>query len=578
MDKTQKIGRYAFLWQYAKRYIFWFGLAELCLLVQIVGRIILPLVLSLFINTVLIGQDTDKVSVFIFAFLAIMVAYMVATYAYLEVWTKLYNKFVHNLRLQVFDKILYSRADYLTDMNSGDIVNRIQHDTRTFLDIVLRNIFHPTNNLITIIGILCIIAFINIWLACIALLLVILPVVITRLLSGRLQQLGEVQRNNQGNYLGWLNQILSGAIFVRLFYDKQHLKQEFGLKQNSLLQTQKEVEIKTLWINNITQFVSLVVVMTLYFVSFWLIKSGDLDLGTLIAVVSYVGIANTALSFVIEAYLQLSARKVNIDKVRELVELQDEVDIGGQTFEPNNGDIDLCQVGFAYDSNKPVLRDVDLHIDGGSIVGFVGESGVGKSTIAELILRFFEVDSGKILIGGVDISTVSLHSLRQHVLLMQQSLTIFDGTIEYNLKVVKQDATESEMEQALQKANLYEFVQHSQDRLQTIITENKLSGGEKQRLILARIFLRNPKIIIYDEPTSALDSINEREIVQAIKNGQDKRTIIIISHRLDTIKHCDKIFVVEGTQIKTSGSCQELLQSSPYFRQLFSSQIGEEIQ
>ena len=577
MDKIQKIGRYAFLWHYAKRYIFWFGLAELCLLVQTAGRIVLPLVLSLFINTVLIGRDTDKVSIFVFAFLAIMVANMVATYAYLEVWTKLYNRFVHNLRLQVFDKVLYSRADFLIDMNSGDIVNRIQNDTRTFLDIILRNIFHPTNNIITIIGILCIIVFINIWLACITLLLVVLPVVITRLLSNRLQRLGKVQRNNQGNYLGWLNQILSGAVFVRLFFDKQRLKQEFESKQNNLLQSQKEVDLKTLWINCITQFVSLVVVMTLYLVSFWFIKSGDLNVGMLIAVMSYVGIANTALSYVIEAYLQLSIRKVNIDKVRELVELQDEIDIGGRVFVPSNGDIDWCQVSFAYDCNKPVLQDVDLHIDGGSIVGFVGESGVGKSTIAELILRFFEVDSGKILIDCVDISTVSLHSLRQSVLLMQQSLTVFDGTLEHNLRIVKQDATDMELEQSLQKANLYEFVQRSQDRLQTVLSENKLSGGEKQRLILARIFLRNPKIIIYDEPTSALDSVNERDIVSAIKNGQDKRTIIIISHRLDTIKHCDKIFVVEGTQVKESGSCQELLKSSQYFRELFSSQIGEEM-
>ena len=241
-----------------------------------------------------------------------------------------------------------------------------------------------------------------------------------------------------------------------------------------------------------------------------------------------------------------------------------------------DGNMRFDQVTFGYEDGNTVLREIDLSIRAGTTVAFVGPSGAGKTTLCSLVPRFYDVDAGQITIDGIDIRTMTRASLRRQIGIVQQDVFLFSGTIGENIAYGKLDANEDEIWAAARRAQLDDFIRSQPDGLETVIGERgvKLSGGQKQRLAIARMFLKNPPILILDEATSALDTATEAAIQQALVELSRGRTTLVIAHRLATIKNADRIVVVTEEGIAEEGQHDELIAAGGIYSRLHRAQFG----
>lgn len=260
----------------------------------------------------------------------------------------------------------------------------------------------------------------------------------------------------------------------------------------------------------------------------------------------------------------------------EIMDEEEEVDKeGAQVLVVEKGDIDFCNVSFQYNEKKEILKDVSLHIKAGEKLALVGPSGGGKTTICHLIPRFYETEIGSILIDGTNINDVTRESLRKNIGIVQQDVFLFNGTFRDNIIYGKTDATEEEIIEAAKKANIYDYIMSLPDGFSTEIGERgvKLSGGQKQRLSIARVFLKNPAILILDEATSSLDNTTEILIQQALDELCKGRTTIVVAHRLSTIKNANRIVVIGNGKIKEEGTHDELIKLNGIYATLYNLQF-----
>ena len=303
-----------------------------------------------------------------------------------------------------------------------------------------------------------------------------------------------------------------------------------------------------------------------------------INYGDLVAYVLYIQLFLTPirnLSHVMEQYQQAAA---GFERFLEILKEKPEVQDAEGTVEMRdvNGQITLKNVTFSYDNQEKVLEDVNLKIESGKTVALVGPSGGGKTTLCNLIPRFYEIDSGQILIDNTPLDQIKVSSLRQQIGIVQQDVFLFSGTVWENILYGKPNATKEEVIVAAQKANIHDFIMQLPEQYDTWVGERgiRLSGGQKQRISIARAFLKNPPILILDEATSSLDNESELVIQQALEELAKNRTTLVIAHRLSTIKHADKIVVLTERGIQEEGNHQELLMRNGLYAKLYNAQFN----
>jgi len=301
-----------------------------------------------------------------------------------------------------------------------------------------------------------------------------------------------------------------------------------------------------------------------------LVQSGSLTIGELIRFILYTVFIGGAIGGMGDLYGNLQKALGASERVVEILNEHPEVDLtiqtngrGGKTDLPTlTGDIEFRQVSFAYPTRKDitVLKDLSLYIHQGEKVAFVGASGAGKSTIVQLLMRLYPLDSGAIYLQNININTLDLTHLRQHIGIVPQEVILFGGTIRENILYGKPDATETEVTNAAKKANAWEFISSFPEGLETLVGERgvKLSGGQRQRIAIARAILKDPSVLILDEATSSLDAESERLVQEALDRLMENRTTIIIAHRLSTIRKVNTIYVLENGEIAEKGTHEEL--------------------
>lgn len=306
---------------------------------------------------------------------------------------------------------------------------------------------------------------------------------------------------------------------------------------------------------------------------------GTMTLGDLVLVNAFLLQLYTPLNFLGFIYREIKHSLADMEKMFSLLEVNAEVKdaTDANTLKTEAAEIRFEAVDFAYDSNRPILHDVSFAIPAGKTVAVVGSSGAGKSTLSRLLYRFYDVNAGRITVNGTDLRDLSQSSLRAHIGIVPQDTVLFNDNIYYNIAYGRPDATREEVIQAARSAHIYDFIQSLPEGFETQVGERglKLSGGEKQRVAIARTILKNPPILIFDEATSALDSHTEKAIQTELKEISANRTTLVIAHRLSTIADADEILVMAGGRIIERGTHRELLDADGSYARMWALQQSE---
>lgn len=494
---------------------------------------------------------------------------------YLAQWTS--NKILYDIRRRLYNHLQALSARFYANNQAGQVISRVINDVEQTKDFILTGLMNIWLDCITIVIALSIMFFLDAKLTLAA--LVIFPVYILTVyfFFGRLRSLTRKRSQALAEVQGFLHERVQGMSVIKSFAIEDNEAQNFDKHNRNFLQ---KAFNHTRWnaysfsaINTVTDIGPLIVIGSGAFLAI----NGSITVGTLAAFVGYLEQLFGPLRRLVSSFTTLTQSFASMDRVFQLMD--EGYDIknkkGALPIEINKGRIELNDVSFKYNSEEStILNNINLEINQGETVAFVGMSGGGKSTLINLIPRFYDVTDGEIKIDDTNIKSYLTGSLRNQIGLVQQDNILFSDTIKENILLGRPDATDEEVIKAAKMANAHDFIMELSEGYDTEVGERgvKLSGGQKQRVSIARIFLNNPPIIILDEATSALDLESESIIQDALNILSENRTTLIVAHRLSTITHADKIVVIENGEIVETGTHEALLAKKGAYEHLYSIQ------
>ena len=429
---------------------------------------------------------------------------------------------------------------------------------------------------LTMVGTMVILVYMNPMLGSLIAILLLLKAVHTVFVNLRMKKAFFANRIAMGEVTAKAAESINGVRLIKAFAGERSDMAQFMEKADAYLATSKKsFKITSYFVGSMIFFSNFINVAILV-VGGLLINKGLMSFGELVAFFLYVGLFMKPLMQLL-GFIQIYQRgmagfKRFYELLQEKPEIVDAPD--AKSCPPCKGNITFDNVSFAYADGRPVIRGLSLDVAAGETVAFVGATGAGKTTIASLLLRFYEPQSGRILLDGCDIRELTQESLRRQIGLVQQDVFLFGDSVRYNIAYAKPDATADEVQAAAKAAAADEFIQKLPAGYDTEVGERgvKLSGGQKQRLAIARVFLKNPPIVVLDEATSALDNITEQQIQRELDELAVGRTTLIIAHRLSTIRHADKIVVLDEGKVVECGTHEELLARKGHYFALYSKQ------
>ncbi|CAC5752298.1 ABC transporter, ATP-binding/permease [Staphylococcus aureus DAR1369] len=494
---------------------------------------------------------------------------------YLAQWTS--NKILYDIRKKLYNHLQALSARFYANNQVGQVISRVINDVEQTKDFILTGLMNIWLDCITIIIALSIMFFLDVKLTLAALFIFPFYILTVYVFFGRLRKLTRERSQALAEVQGFLHERVQGISVVKSFAIEDNEAKNFDKKNTNFLTRALK---HTRWnaysfaaINTVTDIGPIIVIG----VGAYLAISGSITVGTLAAFVGYLELLFGPLRRLVASFTTLTQSFASMDRVFQLIDEDYDIKngVGAQPIEIKQGRIDIDHVSFQYNDNEaPILKDINLGIEKGETVAFVGMSGGGKSTLINLIPRFYDVTSGQILIDGHNIKDFLTGSLRNQIGLVQQDNILFSDTVKENILLGRPTATDEEVVEAAKMANAHDFIMNLPQGYDTEVGERgvKLSGGQKQRLSIARIFLNNPPILILDEATSALDLESESIIQEALDVLSKDRTTLIVAHRLSTITHADKIVVIENGHIVETGTHRELIAKQGAYEHLYSIQ------
>lgn len=569
--------KFSFILKFIKPYKWQLLIAFISSLVYVGCNIYIPIASGLALDCML-DQNVDFTKLYIYIY-SILGCALVGPFFY-WILSYLANKVSYNIgfdmRNQAFDRILKCQISYLDNTSYGDIISTVVNDITLICDGVVQTFIQLFTGVFTIVATLIMMFVFSYQLALIVFILTPLSIVASTLIAKGTAKTFANQSNSRAKLASLVNEnIQSQKVIVASNHQQQSIK-EFEQVTLNLKKYDKWSMFYSSIINPTTRLINSIIyggVATLggIFIVNGIINMTTGNLSTFLMFTNNYTNPFNEISEVISQLQTAFASSTRLEKLLNYPLISDESNLDG--FK-QDGDICLNHVTFSYSKDKKILDDVSVTIKKGSHVAIVGETGCGKTTLINLIMRFYDLDSGEITIAGQDISKMNRDSLRQHIGMVLQDTWIFKGTIKENIKYANSTASDDEIVEASKKSNAHFFITQMEKGYDTIVSNTSgLSTGQKQLLCITRLMLHTPEILILDEATSNIDTLNEKIVQHDFDQIMEGKTSIIIAHRLSTIQNADMILFLGQGKILEKGSHEELLKLNGHYAKLYNSQF-----
>lgn len=485
------------------------------------------------------------------------------------------NNTVKDMRTDAFNNLQYVPVSYIDSRNTGDIVSRIIADAEQFSDGLILGFQNLFSGVITILGTLFFMFTINIWLALIVLVLTPLSLFVSKFISKRTYKYFKKQSEQRGKETSYIEEMLSNIKVVKSYHREDENSENFDVINEELGKDSLNATFFSSLTNPCTRFVNSIVYAVVGLSGALFAINGIITVGNLSASLAYANQYTKPFNDITGVITELQNAIACAGRLLEVIDAEKESDAKGQLPSNVKGDFTVSDVAFSYDKNKELIKNLSFELKSGQRLAVVGPTGCGKTTLINLLMHFYDIDSGSIKVDSVDINTVSRKSLRQNVGMVLQDTWLKSGTIKENIVFGNENVTDEQVIEAAKKSHAHSFIKKLHNGYDTFIGEDggSLSTGQKQLICITRLMLNPPPILILDEATSSIDLLTEQRITRSFMKLMKDRTSFVVAHRLKTIVESDLILVMKDGKVVESGTHKSLMEQNGFYKELYQSQF-----
>ena len=526
------------------------------------------------------GIDFGKVGMILLTLLGLYLLSALFSFIQGFAMTGIAQKLTYTLRKDISKKINHLPMNYFDKRTNGEVLSVITNDIDTLGMNLNQSVTQIITAICTLVGIAIMMLSISWQMTLISLIVMPIGALLVKIIVGKSQKYFKRQQDYLGHVNGQVEEIYSGLTIVKAFNGEENAKKEFSKANKELYKSAWRSQFLSGLMYPIMNFVSNIGYVGVAIAGGYLAIQGRITVGNIQSFIQYNKQFTQPINQIAQVSSMLQAMVAATERIFEFLEEDDEVEtyVEGTTIEGLKGNVTFDHVKFGYNPNNIIIKDFNATVHEGQKIAIVGPTGAGKTTMVKLLMRFYDVTDGKILVDGHNIKDFKRGELRQMFGMVLQDTWLFGGTVKENIKYGKEDATDDEVIQAAKAAHVHHFIKTLPNGYNSVLNEesSNVSAGQKQLLTIARVILADPKILILDEATSSIDTRTEIEIQKAMDNLMQGRTSFIIAHRLSTIKNADLIFVMDHGDIVEQGTHEELLAKGGFYEKLYNSQFDEE--
>ena len=567
------------LWQGWKRILIFvrpyrwrLGLGLVLTAVASVIWLAVPLGVKSLLDSVFEQENRDLLNLLGWGLLALFAIQATMSFfsSYLISWVG--ERVVTDLRKEIYSHLHRLGLRFYAETRLGDLTSRLTNDVGSVRSAATGDIAEALRTVFSLVGAVVVMVGLN-WRLSLVVFCAVPPVAIgSRYFGGKIRNLSRSVQDRLADTTAAAEEALGAIRVVKAFAREQFETNRYQDALEALFATARRRVVLSSLFSSSNRFLFMVAMVVIFWYGGSEVLVGRLSAGDLVAFIMYASTIAGSVMGVSRLYTSLNSAVGASERIFELMDTQPEiVDVTGAKALPKvMGTVSFEEVSFFYEQNQPILEDISFVAEAGDTIALVGPSGAGKTTLMNLIPRFYDVSQGKILVDGHNVKSVQVHSLREQIALVSQDVDLFGTTIRENIRYGKLDATDDEVKKAAQDANALEFIEGFPEGFDAKVGERgvKLSGGQRQRVAIARALLRDARILLLDEATSALDSASEALVQQALERLMTGRTTFIIAHRLSTVQHANRILVLEAGRLVQIGTHAELIAETGLYQKL----------